>query len=133
MNTRDWENANAEQRNLWHIAQTLIVYTTITPVYYQGPAAGSEFVTYNAGKVYICLAFNYQWQGPASPLCEAINFHNMADVSTMQHLCAVPFWDVTAAVVKYTATMFLMNNFWFSRISYTYGGTLIFNGYRLNV
>jgi len=133
MNTRDWENANAEQRNLWHIAQTLIVYTTITPVFFQGIITGSEFETYNAGKVYLCLDFNYCWAGPTSPGCDLINIYNMANVIIVQKLLGVPYWDVTAAAVKWTGFNIDIKNFWFSRITSTYGGSFIFNGYRLNV
>jgi len=133
MNTRDWENANAEQRNLWHIAQTLIVYTTITPVFFEGVITGSEFLTYNAGKVYLCLDFNYGWHGPTSVVCDRIDFYNMANVANRMILAGCPYWDTTAAVPKWTGNMIDIKNFWFSRILTLYDGYLFFNGYRLNV
>ena len=57
MNSVDWKNATPEQKNLWKYASSLIAYTTITPLFYNGPLVGSEFSVYNAGNNCICLDY----------------------------------------------------------------------------
>ena len=55
MINKDWRNATPEQLHFWNIASAKIAYTTIIPLCYEGELTGSEFLTYNAGKLYLAL------------------------------------------------------------------------------
>ena len=56
MNTLGLNNASPEQQILISkILPLLVGVKTVTPLYYKGVIAGSEFVTYSAKKLYICF------------------------------------------------------------------------------
>ena len=131
MNSFDWRNATPEQINLWRYASSLIAYTTITRLYFLGAIAGSEYLTYNAGKLYIALEC-----GPVDnilPVDSYIAVYNQANVVSSWLSETRPYWDVTAAAVRYVNNPCIVKNIYFSRIDNVGYTQFLFNGYRLNV
>lgn len=131
MNTINWKNATPEQLNLWQNVKGLIAYTAITPIYYQGVIAGSEFLTYNAGKLYIALDLSFNGYGIANT--GVVTLYNMADAVCLQLNNLNMAWDTTAALMKFTINTIQTQNLYFSRIITTTYSHLKFNGYRLTV
>jgi len=134
MRTSDWLNATPEQKNLWRIASALIAWNTITPIYYEGAVAGSEFVTYAATKLYICLdlVLNVNFSG-ATVNAASLATYDIANAQKSSSYLNFPVWDTTAAALKYNAPELLCQNIWFSRITVVTYIFMKFNGYRLTI
>ena len=132
MITDSWKNATPEQINLWKYAKGLIAYNTITPIYYSGLIAGSEFLTYAATKLYVCLSLHVSFCA-VSVNVPNILIYNEANVAIENMAKFVAFWDATAAAVKYTGTSGYKNNFYFGRIVPTTYVNMSFNGYKLTI
>lgn len=134
MKTLDWKNATPEQINLWNLCNGLIAWTTITPLYYEGAIAGSEFLTYNAGKLYIALDCKITATTIISGGSAFVALYNMANALSIVLYNIFPYWNTTAVDAWYEHNQIESKNFWFSRI--VDGGIynrILFNGYRLNV
>ena len=134
MITQDWRNAKPEQLNFWNCVKGKIAWNTITPLYYQGAIPGSEFLTYNAGKLYVALEaeFSASCMSPTA-LIPLITFRDEANVTDF-YICSsdleyVPSDDTAEYYLKF----FSLRNFYFSRIEVNVFATMRFNGYRLNV
>lgn len=132
MKTISWRNATPAQINAWNIVRALIAWTTITPICIDVLIAGSEFLTYNAGKLYLALDFNVGY--PTTVAADGFLYtYDQANAIMGCYNNVNNYWDVTAVLRKATLNSMVLNNIWFSRIvsgNYTY---LHFNGYRLNV
>lgn len=128
MNTFDWRNASPEQFNFWKLASAKLAYTTITPMFFEGAIAGSEFLTYDAAKLYIALEIQF---GPAAidATSNNVSFYDEANV-----LC----YAFANNTILYNAANYfngnsgLIKNIYFGRIITTDINYLIFNGYRLH-
>jgi hypothetical protein len=132
MNSVDWKNATPEQKNLWKYASSLIAYTTITPLFYNGPLVGSEFSVYNAGKLYIAID-GFCSAGGVSVVRGQVLLYDMANAITMSIENNSLVWNVTTAAINYQIDTAYIKNNWFSRISLVAYNYICFNGYRLNV
>jgi len=131
MKTEAWRYATPEQRNLWNIARVLIAYNTITPLFYQGPIAGSEFETFNAAKVYLCLEFKATGAlGAVGASVSNIMTYNMANGAMFSFGNNIVYWD---GAIKHGANFAECKNFWFSRIVRQQYVDMVFNGYRLTI
>jgi hypothetical protein len=135
MKTIDWRNATPEQINLWNVASALIAFNTITPIYFMGAIAASEFLIYNAGKIYIALEveFSYNSATSAAPPVGQIVAYDSMDIARTHFSNVLPAWDTTAAAMEYCTMNYFKKNIYFSRIAATLYTSMIFNGYRLNV
>jgi hypothetical protein len=128
----DWRNATPEQNNLWRIARALIAWNTCTPIYYEGAIAGSEFVTYNAAKLYICLDLVVNVNFSAATVnAGALVTYDIANAAKSQEYLNFPVWNTTAAALYYNVPSFRLVNIYFSRITVTTYVFMKFNGYRL--
>jgi len=134
MNSEDWRNATPEQSNLWRIASALIAWNTVTPICYEGAIAGSEFLTYNAAKLYIALELEFISNlNPGSIPANAplVTFYDIANAVNHYSKCVDYFYDSAGA----TAYMFINNlkltNMYFSRFVVAGYINVKFNGYRL--
>jgi hypothetical protein len=133
MTSHDWQNATPEQRNAWKTITGLIAYTTITSLFYEGNVGGSEFLTYNAGKVYFALDATFGSDNTPNVFPASVALFNLANAQFLLLSNECMSWDVTAAAYKHIALDIKEKCFWFSRIiGYQYT-TMKFNGYRLNV
>jgi len=135
MTSIEWKNATPEQHNLWKYARGLLAYTTITPLCYTGPLAASEYLTYNAGKLYVALKLEFYNLIDANAGVNELILYNMANAVKLEATDMFPVWDTTAAVIKYSNGCLKLDVECFSRVQtsggfYTY---IRFNGFRLNV
>lgn len=130
MNTINWKNASPEQLLLWQHASTLIAYTTITPLVFMGNIAGSEFLTYNAGKLYICLKALFDDGGSTAVYCD-ISFYTPGDV--LSFVASNNSYALTAADAdRFQGNNLKIDNFYFSRLVAAEYARMFFCGYRLN-
>jgi hypothetical protein len=128
METLLWRNATPEQLNLWNIAKAKIAYTTITPKFFMGAVAGSEFVTYDANHLYIALEIKFGIPPATGGAGIQTNVYDESNTLCM--------YFANDAILYNAADRFLGNsmelkNFYFGRIvsGYTY---MMFNGYLLH-
>lgn len=133
MNTQDWKLATPQQRNLYRYASGLIAFNSVTPVFYSGLIAGSEFLVYNAGKVYICLDVMFATNASTNPAAYIINTYDMANAVNGALMNNRVYWDTVTPAPKFGGINMNVKNFWFSRIVANNFNYIIFNGYRLNV
>jgi hypothetical protein len=133
MNTLDWKNATPEQINFWNQCQGLIAWTTITPLFYQGTIAGSEFLVYSAAKMYIALEFEASGDTSADVGVSYITFYGLGDAVIRVAGNVVPVWHATEAAVKYSNNVMQLKNLYFFKITNSTYPFLKFNGYRLNI
>lgn len=130
MKTIDWKNATPEQINLWKKVEPLLVLGLITPLYYQGPIAGSEFLTYDEEKLYLALEFDACYNTPTSVGgAGLILFHDEANVINFHLQNNHPVWDTAA--VEYCITNVSIKNIYFSRIETINFDYMKFNGYKI--
>ena len=133
MNSLNWDKATPEQINLWKICNALIAWTTITPLYYQGPIAGSEFLTYNAGKLYIALEIMQSGTGGSLGNCY-ITLYDIANAVCTYLNNTYIYYNTVAANAPSGTFSTTHKNLYFSRIVISGDiSQLKFNGYRLNV
>lgn len=130
MTSIEWKNATPEQHNLWKYASGLIAYTTITPIYYLGLIGGSEFMTYNANKLYIALEVQFSSLSDGSPAPIIYDENNAISFYVMNLSL---YWDVTAAALKAYIFSIKYENIYFGRVVHNGTQYIKFNGYRLNV
>jgi hypothetical protein len=132
MITRNWRYASPEQKNFWALCNGKIAWTTITSLYFQGAIAGSEFLTYNAGKLYIALELKFGAHANTGANPGTIEVYNEANAASFYMHNNTVHFNVAA---QYTSNYMLIENIYFGRIAsdnavYDY---FVFNGYRLNV
>lgn len=133
MNTRDWEHATPEQRNLWSWIIANFPPASITPLYYIGAIAGSEFVTYNINKLYVATDLSFDglttvaFGGAYATLFDKTN--NISFVCCNSAIV----WNVTGAAINYLPNVIILRNVYFSRVTNSVALDIAFNGYRLQV
>lgn len=126
--TQDLKNATPEFKNLFRSILPIFAYTAITPVYYMGAIAASEYVTYDANKLYVALNFKLSY-GSLTDVNPYLNIYNEADVLKFVAADTSVLYNVTP---YYRSNYFDIDNIYFSRIGVN--GTpaqMIFNGYKL--
>jgi hypothetical protein len=133
MNTLDWKNATPEQKNLWKIASAKIAYTTITPLYFFGFQVGSEFLTYNAGKLYIALSLAFDDDAGLATSGGMATLYDEANSPRNDVFNVIPIYVPAALAIQYINNYVECHNVWFSRLQITNYDYMQFNGYRLNV
>jgi len=123
---------NTEQQNLLDSIEALVGINTITPVYYQGAIAGSEFVTYAGGKLYIALELKCSVVGTVNLGAGGyVTLYDTANAVNFYLLNNNFYWDVTAAAKYYHTISLAEKNLYFSRVATAIYSHLIFNGYRI--
>jgi hypothetical protein len=131
MNSIDWKNATPEQINLYKkVASLLVGVQTWTPLYYQGVSAATEFLTYDAKKLYLALDISSH----VYTLNIAINIlvlYNEANAISLQGTNLAPVWDTAAVLMKSANNDVLERNVYFSRL--TAATYIRFNGYKVTI
>jgi hypothetical protein len=134
MENIEWTNSTPEQRNFWNLCNGLIAWNQITPLYYDGLLAGSEFGIYIATKLYMAFELNLQFNSmPANATPGGVNLMNLVNVSKAILTNNHPVWNTTTAAVYYCNGEVSAVNVWFSRLTATNYQRLKFNGYRLDI
>jgi hypothetical protein len=126
MNTLDWINATPEQKNFWKLASAKLAYATITPMFYQGVIAGTEFLTYDAAKLYIALELEF---GAAASAASQSSIGLYDETNTLSFN---PANDYTYAVNIFIGNSFAGKNYYFSRFITVNIANMKFNGYKLH-
>jgi len=102
----------------------------VEPLFYQGLYPGTEFLVYNANKLYICL--NYQSAGhyvyAAVPDFPLVFYYDENNVVSF-----VGAYVNTYNSTQYGRNPFVVNNFYFSRVQALVYSSFIFNGYRITL
>lgn len=133
MKNPDWKNATPEQLLLWQHAETLIAWNTPEPLFYQGVIAGSEFLIYDAAKLYICLDFDCGNTNNASNSTTRIEFYNQANV--LSHVCKnlSLVYEPVIPGIWHDGNNYNLKNICFARmVAWTYTH-MRFVGYRLTI
>lgn len=108
----------------------------VEPLYYKGAIAGTEFLTYTATKLYLCI--NSQWSGDFSTRTAGgcIRYYNEANVIFYIGFNYNLLWNASTPALNVYHSNFELKNQYFSRIDqsasafYLY---MIFNGYRITL
>lgn len=108
----------------------------VEPLVFQNAIAGSEFLTYDATKLYIGLEFSLSESGgavhTATPNIVLYNETNAAFYYYYDIIGA--YWNGATAAVNYVRTNTLTHkNKYFSRMVVTYHTQLYFNGFRITL
>ena len=134
MNDIYWKNATPEQELLWKQCHGLIAHNTVEPLHLQFTLPGSEFLTYEAAKLYICLEAKFSFSSSAAVAANGlITTYNMADVVNGYFNNARPVWNITDTVLNYTHPTLIIKNFFFSRLAAQTYNYIMFTGYRLTI
>jgi hypothetical protein len=125
------KSATPEQRILWQ--QVLLIAGEQAPVrqlFYQGAAAGSEFLTYSPNKLYLALDLSGNLIAAQASFGSFL-VHDETNTGVMYYGSIYPVWNTTGAAVWSASTSQENRNFYFSRLIVT-GYTFIkFIGYKI--
>jgi len=129
-NTSNLKNATPEQKIVWEaMFGGAAAWNTITPIFYQAPILGSEFLVYDVDKAYVALQLEFTNAIVPSGV-GAVIFRGNGDVIMFQ---AFNNYLEDHATAQYFANDLVKLNTYFYRIvviGYTY---IKFIGYRLEV
>jgi hypothetical protein len=136
MNSINWKNAVPATVNAWNYMVTDLatipsVITTITPLFYMGAIAGSEFLTYDLNKLYFVLDIDFSSNSRNVAGWPSITFHDYNDAAGFIASIGIPVWD--GAAFTHSPNLIQLSNKYFARVvasSYTF---MSFNGYRLTI
>ena len=103
----------------------------VEPIFYQGAIAGTEFLVFNAAKLYICLNFKASRDGTAIATAGIITFYDQANAANF--ITSNISYGYNAAADRYTHNIINLNNIFFSRIVQADYTNMIFNGYRITL
>jgi len=133
MNPLNWYNATPAQKNLLQYVKTLLVgVQTIISFYFQGVIGGSEFLTYDAKKLYLYLELEFSsWQGPKS--LAGITMYDNTNNPVHNIGLGFYYYDPVAGIQKIDDHTSYSKNGYFSRIVNTNMDTIKFNGYKMTI
>ena len=133
MNSTDWKNATPAQLNFWRLANTKIAWNTITPMFYQGPVAGSEFLVYAATKIYLGLEVDFcDRLGAASATTGLITLYDEAN-AVMTYYRNNGLALTSADVQQFAIDTLQLQNIFFARVLVSNYSQIRFNGYKLTI
>lgn len=126
-------NATPEQLAVVQYCAATFNPTNVAPLFYQGAIAGSEFETYDAHKIYVCLAaeFSNNNGGGDSATLRKMDFYDAANALNYTLHNNIVFWNAVA--VHYSSNNASLKNFFFSRLVQTGYSLMLFNGYKLTL
>lgn len=121
----NYNNAPAAFNQLFDHVCDLAPYNTFAELSYHGLAAGTEFLTYNASKMYICCELVASLYGNPTPagVNVFVTLYNEADILHLAGYDSIIFWDATAGNYRHSDNKTTFKNIYFSRLalgSYTY-------------
>lgn len=125
--------ASPEQRLIWNeiflmmgerapVKQLAINYTS----------TGHETLVYSAEKMYFAYELDVVPLDMASSV--TLNQTNVQDITNnarFRILTRIPYWDATAAAVRYTATTSVIKNIFFSRLEVSEVCFIYFKGFKI--
>lgn len=127
-----FRGASPEFLNLWRHASALLAgVQTITPVFFMGAIAGTEYLTYDAKKLYI--AFYVVASYNSSTSFGIVNSYNEANAISAQATNNSAYWNATTAAVNSSSNKLELHNLYFSRLLFSGYTYLLFNGFKITV
>jgi hypothetical protein len=114
MNTQDWNNASPGARLLWNRFSNDFAIDTITRLRYTGAIAGSEFLVYNAAKLYFCLFWSTNVAAAGATPAGFVTYRNEADavmLTTYTYGGGYTFMPMWFSRLEFTAVVFTHFNF----------------------
>jgi len=120
-----------EQYLLWQY--TLLQFgepTKIEPFTYQGGLNAGELVTYDVNKAYVLYNLYIDGENSAASYPQAA-IRNLANVAIMYISNPIPYWDATAAGVRYVGAALEVHYFLLSCFSFNASTRIRFIGYKI--
>jgi len=131
MNSVNWKNTDIAPNLVYRYLQSLGPIVSIIPLYFSGPIAGSEFETYQADKMYLCINSEFSGTINLDVGGYEIEFYNPVNVLTYMTNNNSCQFDAAGAPVTFLNGVAKVDNIAFSRLV-TYLYTYIkFIGYRI--
>lgn len=136
MISESWKNKTAEAFLMWDAVYTIalgIGAVAITPVVFIGNLIGSEFLTYNANKLYYCLYCEFGTTSAVGTTTPEIVFYDESNAAMHRIRNSMAYWDIGVASIRFMAWTVATQDIWFSNLQpavYNYGR---FTGYRLDI
>ena len=108
--------------------------TNVEPFWYMGTNVGSEFLTYAATKMYLCLEFVVA-QTAAAPQANIpyVSFYDAANAAVFVIGKPGIYYDTVAGAPRYQPDPDYLYNFYFSRIAIAQYVYVLFNGFRITL
>jgi hypothetical protein len=132
MLTNYWNSATIGQKLLWKkIIAIFGVPNTITPLHFQGAIAGSEFLTYDANKVYLAFDLGFVDISGDDTTISTITVHGLADAIVYYFYNTQLVYN--GATIRYIANNIFVSDVYFYRIETSRFSRMMFNGYRFNM
>jgi len=101
------------------------------PLLYEGAIAGSEFLTYNANKLYLCFDIIVGYSNVSSANRGYIIFYDEGNAINLYSSQNSIAYEAVAAAIWYNKNDANMKNLYFSRIVNTQYNYMKFIGYRI--
>lgn len=106
--------------------------TNVEPLFYQGAVAGSEFLTYAATKLYLCLSITAGSDG-ITAFEPQLYFYDFANALTSRFRNTSTVFDAVAAINEFQGNVFTLKNIYFSRLTAVSYITFSLIGYRITL
>jgi len=104
----------------------------VNPLYYQGVIAGTEFLVYDATKLYICYELAASYSVSDCVLVSGIVFfYNEGNVISFSVSNNQPVYN--PVVLNYIILPDFIKNIYFSRVAFTNYNYVKFNGFRVTL
>lgn len=105
----------------------------VEPLFYQGAIAGTEFLTYAATKLYICLQFDADYYTGITLTPAIITLYSEANATFNYISNQAAFFNEGTAALTYQPNSLRRKNFYFSRLTNTGYAHFSFNGFRITL
>lgn len=125
------QGLTTDQKRLFAYVVALVGATpTYVNLYYQGLIAGSEFLTYNAKKLYIAFEFKASNEGVQQGFHAMISFYDPANAVNF-HINDNSLCALAGPAFYYAHNYSSVNNIFFSRIVAQLYTEIVFNGIKV--
>jgi len=126
------KGATPEQKIIWQQVRLITgENASIRQLYFNGPFAGTEFLTYSANRLFLALEMELIGgiiNALTLPQLTIFDAGNNA-VYTLSN--GAPYWDATAATVKYIGNNYIGKNLLFSRFTAGVATAIKINGFKI--
>lgn len=127
------KSATPEQKILWNYLFLLCgERMSIAQLFYQGPSAGTDFLTYRARRLFFALELQAgQTSGGGQLNSPLITLYDQTNVISLYIPSATGYWNGTTAALNYLPVAIETHNVYFSRILLSVYTYVKFVGYRI--
>jgi len=105
--------------------------TAFEPLLYEGAIAGSEFLTYNANKLYLCFDLIIAFNGGAAAANGLVQIYDEGDAIILYGQNQSIAYEAVAAAIWSSKNDINIKNLYFSRIVTAQYNYMKFIGYRI--